>query len=123
MQMKRRNKYGNRKVIEDGKVFDSKLEHIRYQQLKLFEHAGEIINLKCHTTYVLLDGFRLPSGKWQAAITWTDDFSYIDSTGEKIVEDVKSPPTAKKDSFRVRVKMFQARYGIEVTILFREDIV
>lgn len=121
--MKRRNKYGNRKVVADGYVFDSKLELLRYQQLKLFEYAGEITGLKVHPTYVILDGERLPSGKKQSQVTWTADFEYYDSVNERIVEDVKSPATAKKDSFRVRVKMFQARYGIEVAILFREDII
>ena len=120
---RRRNKYGNQKVVADGYVFDSKLEYLRYQQLKIFEAAGEITGLKVHPTYIILDGERLPSGKKQSQVTWTADFEYYDSVNERIVEDVKSPATAKKDSFRVRVKMFQARYGIEVTILMREQII
>lgn len=122
MMARRRNKYGNRKVVADGYVFDSQLEYTRYQQLKIFEAAGEIFCLRVHPKYVILGGVRLASGKKQAQITWSADFEYLDSANKCIVEDVKSPATAKKDSFRVRVKMFQARYGIEVTILMREDI-
>jgi hypothetical protein len=122
--MRKRRKYGNEKVIEDGYVFDSKLEWTRYRQLKLMEKAGEISNLTVHPKYVLLDGVRLPSGKKQSKVTWSADFEYFDNDIEKtIVEDVKSPQTAAKDGFRVRVKMFQAKYGMEVSILFRENII
>lgn len=121
--MAKRNKFGNRKTVIDGIVFDSEIEGVRYRQLKIFELAGEIAELRIHPKYVILDGVRLPSGKKQSQITWSADFEYVDSTDERIVEDVKSPATAKKDSFRVRVKMFQARYGIEVTILMREHII
>jgi hypothetical protein len=121
--IKRRNKYGNKKVTADGYIFDSKLEFLRYRQLKIFEDAGEITELKIHPKYVLVEGVKLPSGKRQSAITWSADFEYIDSIDGKVVEDVKSPSTAKKDSFRVRVKLFQVRYGIEVTILMKDDII
>jgi hypothetical protein len=124
MARRRRNKFGNIKCKYDGYVFDSKLEQARYQQLMLWERAGEISNLIVHPKYKLLDGFRLPSGKKQQAITWSADFEYIDNdTGLRVVEDVKSPQTAAKDSFRIRVKMFQARYKIEVSVLLKDDII
>lgn len=41
------NKYGNRKVItEDGEVFDSRREALRYRDLKFLESCGAISDLK-----------------------------------------------------------------------------
>jgi hypothetical protein len=119
-----RRKYGNIKTEYDGYVFDSMLEQTRYQQLSVWEMSGEITDLVVHPKYKLLDGVRLPSGKKQQAVTWSADFEYIDvDSGEKIIEDVKSPQTAAKDGFRLRVKMFQLRYGIEVSVLLKDDII
>lgn len=47
----RRSKYGNRKTEIDGFVFDSKRETERYQQLKLLEAAGEIVDLRMQVKY------------------------------------------------------------------------
>jgi hypothetical protein len=121
---RKRNKYGAKKVHEDGFIFDSKLEHARYQQLSLWQRCGEIKDLVVHPKYVIHDAYVQPeTGKRIPAMTFTADFSYVDiDTGKDVVEDVKSPPTARKTDFVMRRKMFEARYGIRLTILMKEDI-
>lgn len=47
-------KYGNRKIVFDGMVFDSKKECHRYQELKLMEKAGEITDLQRQVRYTLI---------------------------------------------------------------------
>jgi hypothetical protein len=119
-----RNKYGARKVKADGHTFDSQLEYARYQQLKLLERAGEITGLVVHPKYKLTEGYTRPrSNKKIQGVTYTADFSYVDLQQNWIVvEDIKSPPTAKKEGFILRRKLFEDKYDIPITVLMKDDI-
>jgi hypothetical protein len=103
-----RSKYGNRKVEVDGYKFDSVAESLRYQELKLMEYAGEIVELKPpHPKYLLQEGF-MCDGKRVQPVYYIADFEYVDSiTGELITEDVKGVETAV---FRLKHKLFMRRY-------------
>ena len=52
------NKYRNKKVIVDGKEFDSKKEGDRYKKLRLLERAGEISDLELQPRFLLQDKFK-----------------------------------------------------------------
>lgn len=103
-----RNKYGNKKVREDGYTFDSKAEHRRYLELKLLVKAGEITRLKVHPRYCLQTAFTDVEGKRWQAIFYEGDFEYIDtSTGQHCLEDVKGCRTA---IFNLKNKLFRYKY-------------
>lgn len=108
----KRNKYGARKTVLDNIKFDSAAEARHYATLKLRQKIGEIERLQCHPVYQLIaDGTKI--GKF------TPDFQYYDIAAKKMrVIDVKSPPTAKKADFRLRKKLFEAIYKMEVEVVF-----
>ncbi len=100
-------KYGNRRVVEDGYVFDSVAERNHYVTLKLLARAGAIQQLKVHPRYVLLEGFKhAATGKRVRAITYTPDFSYVEN-GVTVVIDVKG---ARTEAYKLKAKLFMARY-------------
>jgi len=110
------SKYGNTKTMVDGLAFDSKAEAARYQELKLLQKAGEIFNLELQPKYTLV-----PKTKKRRAITYTADFRYMEYVPPKIhyrdnedatpvrivVEDVKSPATAKNKAYIVKRNLFE----------------
>jgi len=115
------SKYGNTKTVLDGHTFDSKAEAKRYQELKLLEKAQEIFNLELQPKFTLV-----PKTKKRRAITYTADFAYNveinnedcencefypDKCGDcrykVVVEDVKSPATAKDKTYIVKRNLFE----------------
>jgi hypothetical protein len=97
------NKFHAVKVKLDGCTFDSKAEAARYQQLKLLERSGDIIDLSIHPVYHLsVNGVKI--GKYIA------DFSYFEN-GKFIVEDVKGVKTAV---YRLKKKLVKALYGFDI---------
>lgn len=106
------NKYKAKKKVVDGITFDSIREFNRYLELKLLERSGEIENIKPHPRFeLIIDGKRI--GRYTA------DFQYeLISSGEIVVEDVKSKPTMT-EAFSLRKRVFEALYpGIKLKILF-----
>ena len=96
------NKYHNQHVrTSDGIVHDSQREAVRWQQLKLLERAGKIVNLKRQVKYILIPAQREPDtigkrggvkqGKLlEREVAYIADFEYQDKeTGRLVVEDVK----------------------------------
>lgn len=122
------NKYGNKKVIIDGEVFDSKREVYRYMDLKLLESCGAISDLKRQVKYELIPVQREKStrvykkgrkkgqpieGKIiEKAVTYIADFVYIDNaTGCEVVEDAKGMRT--KD-YIIKRKLMLYIHGIKI---------
>ncbi len=122
------NKYGNKKVVIDGEVFDSKREAVRYQELKLLEQCGAIRNLRRQVSYELIPTQREEStrvyqkgrkkgqpieGKViEKAVTYIADFVYVDNaTGKLVIEDSKGFHT--KD-YILKRKMLLYFYGIKI---------
>lgn len=112
-----RNKYGNKKVREDGYTFDSKAEHRRYLELKLLVKAGEITRLKVHPRYCLQTAFTDVEGKRWQAIFYEGDFEYIDThTGQTCCDDTKGVVT---QVFSIKAKLFRKLYPhIKFRILY-----
>ena len=122
------NKYGNKKVVVDGEVFDSKREALRYRELQLLLRCGAISDLRRQVTYELIPVQREAStrvyskgrkkgqpieGKViEKAVTYIADFVYIDNaTGKTIVEDSKGFHT--KD-YILKRKMLLYFHGIKI---------
>ncbi len=89
----------------DGIVFDSKHEAKRYQELRLLERAGEIINLRLQAPYILID-----KSKYGRAIKYIADFVY-EHNGITVVEDAKG---VKTPVYCLKKRMMAERYGIEI---------
>ena len=101
------NKYKNIKTTVDGFTFDSKGEANRYQELLLFQRAGEISELNIQPKYILQESFK-KNGKTHRAIAYIADFEYNDKILKRyIVEDFKGMET---EVFKIKRKLFEKRY-------------
>lgn len=89
------NKYGNKKAVRNGIIFDSQKEAARYDQLMLRLCAGEIRDLKLQPEFTLQEAFTTPLG----AVHWLP-----------VVEDVKGFRTKE---YELKKKLMAGR-GIHV---------
>lgn len=122
------NKYGNKKVVIHGEVFDSKREAMRYYDLKFLEGIGAISDLRRQVTYELIPAQREKSTKVykkgrkkgqpiegkiiEKAVTYIADFVYTDSaTGKLIVEDAKGMRTR---DYIIKRKLMLYIHGIKI---------
>ena len=110
-RQKRSQKYGNEKVDDAGRTFDSKAEHKRWQYLAMLERAGEIRDLRCQVPFELIPAQVSPSGKRERPTMYLADFVYRTADGIEVVEDVKGAVTPE---FRLKRKLMLWRHGIEV---------
>lgn len=111
------SKYHNKKVIVDGQEFDSKVEAIRWCDLKTLERAGHISNLERQVEFVLIPPQSDPeTGKHcERAVKYVADFCYDNNrTGKYVVEDVKSSITRKEKSYIIKRKLMLYVYGIRI---------
>lgn len=111
-------KYGNKHVVVDGHLFDSKKESQRYQELKLMRQAKQIEELELQPMFPLHVMELHRSGGVPIKIAtvgiFTADFRYVDlASGEIVVEDVKSEAT-KHTAYRLRKKIAEAVHGITI---------
>lgn len=100
-----RAKYGNKKVTIDGKKFDSKAESSRYVELKRLQDGGVISGLKTQ------EAFALPVNG-VLVCKYLADFCYVDSDGNRVVEDVKGGPVTP--AYTLKKKLMKAIHGIEI---------
>lgn len=103
----KKNKYGNKKVREDGHLFDSKSEYRRYCSLKLQEQQGLIHNLKVHPSFTFTYDGRPVAYESGRKVTIELDFSYSKEGAGVIYEDVKGRDTLLS---KVKRAFFEARY-------------
>lgn len=107
-QEKKKSKYGNKKVVVDGFLFDSKKEANRYFLLKVDQLAGNIKNLRMQVEYK----FEVNGNK---VASYFADFVYeVVKTGETVVEDVKSKATRRLPVYRLKNKLMKAIHGITI---------
>lgn len=100
---KRRNKYNAKITIIDGIKFHSKKEARRWQQLKLLEMAGHIIDLKRQVKFPFIVNDLL-------ICSYYADFVYV-GDGMKIIEDSKGVRTA---IYKIKKKLMKAIYNIDI---------
>ena len=103
------NKYRNKKMVLNGKVYDSKKEMLRAIQLKQMEKMGLISDLQEQVRFVLQEPFVNNYGKKIREIAYVCDFFYK-KNGEIIVEDVKSVITKSDKVYVLKKKLFEKRY-------------
>lgn len=109
------NKFGAKKVVIDGEVFDSRKEYYRWCDLRLLERAGKIADLKRQVKYVLIPAQRDEQGKLiEREVSYIADFEYIQD-GKKVVEDVKGYKRgAAYQHFSIKRKLMLWKNGIKV---------
>lgn len=114
---KRKSKYKNKKKQLDGYVFDSQLEADYYLYLKLREKAKDILFFRVKPKYLLQPAFE-KDGKKYNKIEYIADFEvhHLDGTIEVI--DTKGYVT---DVFRIKEKLFHAKYPYKLTIVKEGD--
>lgn len=100
------NKYRNKKMVLNGRVYDSKKEMLRAIQLKQMEKVGMISDLQEQVRFTLQEPFVNNCGKKIREICYIADFVYNEN-GKQIVEDCKGIRT---DVFKIKHKMFEKRY-------------
>lgn len=109
----RRSKFNAVRTEYDGRKFDSKGECERYKVLREREERGEIVGLKCQISFPLIvNGERIAR--------YVADFSY-ERDGVTIVEDFKSPITAKTATFAMKRKLMKAIHGIDIHISMKAN--
>lgn len=103
----RGSKFRNQPTVVDGHRFDSKKEAERYGHLRMMEQAGVICDLMIHEAFPLvIHGIDCGA--------YISDFTYLTETGERVIEDVKSPGTRKLPTYRLKRKMVWALYGLRI---------
>ena len=108
-------KYKNKKTVIDGITFDSKKEAERYKVLKSMQDDGLIFDLECQPKFELIPSQYFDTiGRRERGVDYVADFRYKDRLGQTIVEDVKSPITAKDKAYRIKRKLVKYFHDVEI---------
>lgn len=107
LEPQKARKYHNQPVEVDGVRFDSKREAERYGELVRAVQAGAIRSLEVHPRFPLVI-HGIDTGDYVA------DFSYLTADGVAVVEDVKSAPTRKLPTYRLKRRQVWALYAVEI---------
>lgn len=120
------SKYGNRKVMVDGIVFDSVREARRYKELKALEATGALRDLQRQVKYTLIPeqrdfcneiytrgknkGCFKPGKLLEKECSYIADFVYV-RDGKTIVEDTKGFRT---EAYKIKRKLMLKVHGIRI---------
>lgn len=106
------SKYGNKQeASSDGRVFSSKRERSRYEELLLLRKMGKIQHLMCQVKYELIPKQKI-NRFTERAVTYTADFVYRSTQdGQTHVEDAKG---AKTQQYVIRRKLMLWIHGIRI---------
>ena len=109
------SKYRSEKCVIDGITFDSLFEGSRYRELQLLERAGKISDLEVHKQFVLIK-----KSRWGRTISYEADFVYFDrEKNGYVVEDTKSSYTQKLPVYRLKKRLFQELYDMDITEIIK----
>lgn len=101
------NKYFNKKVVMDGRKFDSEKEGNYYLRLKQARMEGKISHFECQVWFKLIvNDFHVCS--------YIADFVVYNRNGQKSIIDVKSEYTRKLRVYIIKKKLMYACYGISI---------
>jgi hypothetical protein len=95
------SKYGNKRTEYEGRVYASKREAERAQELDLIKRAGAVLHWSPQVS------FELPGG-----VRYVADFVVIWKDWTVTVEDTKGFQTKE---YRIKKKLFAERYGKQIT--------
>lgn len=106
------SKYGNKKIVTEDGIFDSKREYTRWCELKLLQRAGEIRDLRRQVSFVLIPAQKdNRTGKLlEREVKYIADFVYSDE-GFTVVEDAKGVRTKE---YIIKRKLLLKEYGIRI---------
>ena len=109
--IEKKNKYGNVKTEQDGRVFDSKHEAFVARQLELCKKAADpsqrITELEYQVPFpVVVNGKKV--------CKYIADFRATYADGHVEVIDAKSPATKKDKTYRLKKKLIAAVYDIDI---------
>lgn len=105
-QAMNRRKYLNKKTEIDGIVFDSQKEAFFYLK---YRNDKNITDLKCQIPFnIVINNKKI--------CKYIADFTYI-KDGKMHVIDIKSDYTVKLPVFRLKKKLVEALYNIEIEIV------
>lgn len=119
-EVKKRSKYGNRKVVCDGIKFDSEREAARFGELKVLRAMGKIRDLRLQVNFTLVEGYTTIEGERIKPMVYRADFVYERATEPdrngtvhwlREVEDAKG---AKTKDYLLKKKLMQDTYGITI---------
>ena len=119
-EVKKRSKYGNRKVVRDGIKFDSEREAARFGELKVLQAMGKIRNLRLQANFTLVEGYTTIEGRRIKPMVYRADFVYERATDPdrngtvywlREVEDAKG---AKTKDYLLKKKLMQDKFGITI---------
>lgn len=119
-EVRKRSKYGSRKVVRDGIKFDSEREAARFGELKVLRAMGRIRDLRLQVNFTLVEGYKTIEGKRIKPLVYRADFTYERATEPdcngtvhwlREVEDAKGMKT--KD-YLLKKKLMQDKYGITI---------
>lgn len=119
------SKYGNRQTYGGGRVYDSRREAKRAEELRLLLAAGEITELREQVAFELIPpqyetverfgkrGQRIKDGRRciEKTCTYIADFVYKDRAGNMIVEDAKGMRT---EVYRIKRKLMLYIHHIRI---------
>jgi len=105
----KKSKYRNKKTKVGDLTFDSRAEAARFEELLILKESGVIRELELQPRFpVVINGKKV--------FEYRADFRYVMvDTGVVVIEDVKSPTTAKNPTYRVKKKVVEAVWDITIT--------
>ncbi|GLY10356.1 DUF1064 domain-containing protein [Pseudobacillus badius] len=113
MAVKRKVKYGNKKVERDGHVFDSLAEAKYYDQLKWLQANNQILFFRIQPRYLLQEAFE-KNGVAHRKIEYVADFEVHKKDGSIEVIDIKGVET---EAFKIKRKLFEFKYPHKLSLL------
>ena len=99
----KRSKYGNKRTLYQGVVYDSQKEASRAVELDLLKRTGEVLCWMPHVVFPLSKG-----------VSYEADFVVVYADWHVEVEDVKG---VKTQAYRIKKKLFLEKYGREIVEL------
>lgn len=111
---RKKSKYKNIPCEADGIRFDSKKERRRFLELKGMYEAGLITDLKLQHHFTLSEAFKDVSGNVVRRVEYIADFTYFDSEGKFVIEDVKSNATRQNAVYSLK-KRLMADLGYRIS--------
>ena len=121
--VKRKAKYGSKKVTYNGIDFDSKKEMYCYIRLKSMQDEGEIFDLRLQVPFEIIPAVyetqevqlktkvKVVTKCIQRAAYYVADFVYTDKDGNQVVIDAKG---FRPYEYELKKKMMRAFLGITI---------
>lgn len=116
-------KYGNKKTVVDGIMFDSMREASRYRELKLLEKAGKITELQLQVEFVLAPGVQYAGKRPTPPLRYIADFVYFEvvqapkeiaPTGKIYWHTVEDAKGMRTQVYKIKKHLMMSVHKIEV---------